>query len=125
MNVPELTLAMIEILRAGGFKTGGMNFDAKIRRQSIEPDDLLHAHVGSMDAMAKALVNAAAILEDGMLQKFVDDRYAGWSTAFGKEILAGKSSLEALAEYVADKKVNPRPKSGRQEHLEGLINRFG
>ena len=69
---------MIEILRAGGFTTGGMNFDAKIRRQSIEPDDLLHAHVGSMDATAKALLNAEAIIKDGALQKFVDDRYAGW-----------------------------------------------
>ena len=125
MNVPELTLAMIEILRAGGFKTGGMNFDAKIRRQSIEPDDLLHAHVGSMDAMAKALLNAAAIIEDGTFQKFVDDRYAGWNGAMGKDILAGKKSLDDLAKYVADKTLEPQPKSGRQEYLEGLINRFG
>ncbi len=125
MNVPQLTLAMIEILRAGGFKTGGMNFDAKIRRQSIEPDDLLHAHVGSMDAAAKALLNAAAIIEDGTYQKFVDDRYSGWNGAMGKDILAGKTSLADLAKYVADKNLEPQPKSGRQEYLEGLINRFG
>jgi xylose isomerase len=125
MNVPELTLAMIELLRAGGFTTGGMNFDAKIRRQSIEPDDLLHAHVGSMDATAKALLNAAAISGDGTYQKFVDDRYAGWQRAFGKDILAGRSSLDDLAKYVADKRLEPQPKSGRQEYLENLMNRFG
>ena len=125
MNVPQLTLAMIEVLRAGGFKTGGMNFDAKIRRQSIEPDDLLQAHVGSMDAAAKALINAAAIVEDGTFQKFVDDRYAGWNGAMGKDILAGKKSLADLAAYVGEKSLEPQPKSGRQEYLEGLINRFG
>ncbi len=125
MNVPELTLAMIEILRAGGFTTGGMNFDAKIRRQSIEPDDLLHAHVGSMDATAQALLNAAAIIEDGTFQKFVDDRYAGWDGAMGKDILAGKKSLDDLAAHVEKTTLEPQPKSGRQEYLEGLINRFG
>ena len=124
MSVPELTLAMVEILRAGGFTTGGMNFDAKIRRQSFEPDDLLHAHVGSMDATAKALLNAAAIVEDGTLQKFVDDRYAGWDGALGKDILAGKKSLDDLAAHVAEKKLDPQPQSGRQEYLEGLVNRF-
>ena len=113
MNVPELTLMMIEILRAGGFKTGGMNFDAKIRRQSIEPDDLLLAHAGSIDATARALLNAEAIIKDGSLQKFVDDRYAGWGNQLGKDILAGKKSLDDLAEYVASKKLNPQPKSGR------------
>jgi xylose isomerase len=124
MNVPELTLMMIEILRAGGFKTGGMNFDAKIRRQSIEPDDLLHAHVASMDATAKALLNAEAIIKDGGLQKFVDDRYAGWKGKLGKDILAGKKSLDDLAAHVAEKKLDPQPKSGRQEYLENLVNRF-
>jgi len=125
MNVPELTLAMIEILRAGGFKTGGMNFDAKIRRQSIEPDDLLTGHIGSMDAMAKALLNAAAIVEDGTYQTFVDDRYSGWNGAMGKDILAGKKSLADLATYVDKTSLEPQPKSGRQEYLESLINRFG
>jgi xylose isomerase len=124
MNVPELTLMMVEILRAGGFTTGGMNFDAKIRRQSIEPDDLLHAHVGSMDATAKALLNAAAIIEDGALERFVDERYAGWDKPLGKDILAGRKSLDDLAAYIADGNREPQPKSGRQEFLEGLINRF-
>jgi xylose isomerase len=101
-----------------------MNFDAKIRRQSIEPDDLLIAHVGSMDATARALLNAAAIIADGTFQKFVDDRYAGWESGVGKDILAGRNSLDDLAEYVADKALDPQPKSGRQEYLEGLLNRF-
>jgi xylose isomerase len=124
MNVPELTLMMVEILRAGGFSTGGMNFDAKLRRQSIEPDDLLHAHVGSMDATAKALLNAAAIIEDGAFQKFIDQRYAGWDKPLGREILAGKKSLDDLAAYIAEGNREPQPKSGRQEFLEGLVNRF-
>ncbi len=124
MSVPELTLMMIEILRAGGFTTGGMNFDAKLRRQSFEPDDLLHAHVGSMDATAKALLNAAAIIEDGSYQSFVDERYAGWDGALGKDILAGKKSLDDLAAYVDERSLEPQPKTGRQELLEGLINRF-
>jgi xylose isomerase len=124
MNVPELTLAMIEILRAGGFTTGGMNFDAKIRRQSIEPDDLLHAHIGSMDATARALLNAAAILEDGAFQRHVDERYAGWDGELGKAILAGERSLDDLARYVEQRGLEPQPKSGRQEYLEGLLNRF-
>ena len=101
-----------------------MNFDAKIRRQSIEPDDLLHAHVGSMDATAQALLNAAAIIEDGALQKFVDDRYAGWDGELGKDILAGKKSLDDLADYVDEQKLEPQPKIGRQEYLENLVNRF-
>ena len=125
MNVPELTLMMLEVLRAGGFTTGGMNFDAKIRRQSIEPDDLLHAHAGSMDAVAKALLDAAAIIEDGTLQKFLDDRYAGWDAGFGRDILAGEKSLADLARHIDEKSLEPQPRSGRQEYLEGLINRFG
>jgi xylose isomerase len=124
MNVGELTLALYEFLKAGGFTTGGMNFDAKIRRQSIEPDDLLHAHVASMDATARALLNAAAMVEDGALQKFVDDRYAGWGKGLGQDILAGKKSLDDLAEYVDAHALEPKPKSGRQEYLENLVNRF-
>ena len=124
MNVQELTLMMVEVLRAGGFSTGGMNFDAKLRRQSFEPDDLLHAHVGSMDATAKALLNAAAIIEDGALQTFVDERYAGWDGGLGKDILAGGKSLSDLAAHVDAQSLEPQPKSGRQEFLEGVLNRF-
>lgn len=124
MSVPELTMMMYEVIRAGGFTTGGMNFDAKIRRQSIEPDDLLHAHAGSMDATARALLNVEAMTKDGSLQKFVDDRYAGWDGALGKEILAGRKSLDDLAVHIETKTIEPQPKSGRQEYLESLVNRF-
>jgi len=124
MNVGELTLALYEFLRAGGFTTGGMNFDAKIRRQSIDPEDLLHGHVASMDATARALVSAAALLEDGEHQSFVEARYAGWDGELGRAILAGERSLDDLAAYVEERRLEPRPKSGRQEFLENLLNRF-
>jgi xylose isomerase len=124
VNVPEITLAMLEILKAGGFTTGGLNFDAKIRRQSLDPDDLLHAHVGSMDATAKGLLNAAAILEEGKLAAIVDERYAGWSTSKNKAMLAGKESLGDIAARVEKNNINPQPSSGRQERLENLINSY-
>jgi xylose isomerase len=124
MSVPELTLAMLEILKAGGFTTGGFNFDAKIRRQSIDPEDLVIAHVASMDAAAKGLLAAAAIIEDGTLGKFVEDRYAGWESPLGRAILDGERSLEDLATHVDATNLEPQPRSGKQEYLEQLINRY-
>ncbi|MBH0237075.1 xylose isomerase [Methylobrevis albus] len=124
MNVPELTLAMIEILRAGGFTTGGFNFDAKVRRQSLDAEDLLLGHVGSMDAMARALVAAAAIVEDGTLDAHVETRYAGWEGDLPKAILAGEKTLDDLAAHVETTGLDPKPVSGKQEYLENLINRF-
>jgi xylose isomerase len=124
MNVPELTLALLEVLRAGGFTTGGMNFDAKIRRQSTEPADLLQAHVGSMDATAQALLNAAAIVEDGTLQRFVEERYAGWDKGLGRAVLTGERTLSDLADHVEAQGLEPQPRSGRQEYLEAVVNRF-
>jgi xylose isomerase len=124
MNVPELTLAMYEVLKAGGFDSGGMNFDAKIRRQSINPDDLLHAHVGSMDAVARALLCAAALIEDGTYDQHLADRYAGWAGDMGKAILDGEKSLDDLANHIHTGNLEPQPRSGQQEYLEKLINRF-
>jgi xylose isomerase len=124
MSVPELTLAMLEIIKAGGFTTGGFNFDAKIRRQSLDPEDLIVAHASSMDAAARALLNAADIIEDGTLAKFVEDRYAGWDGELGRAILGGKHSLEDMAALVDEKGIDPQPRSGRQEWLEALVNRF-
>ncbi len=122
-SVADWTLAMLEILRAGGLGNGGFNFDAKIRRQSIDPADLFHGHVGAMDLCARALLNAAAIIEDGTLDRFVADRYAGWGTGMGAEMLAGKLSLADIAKAAHDAPA-PTPKSGRQEYLENLVNRF-
>ncbi len=124
MSVPELTLAMLEILKAGGFTSGGFNFDAKIRRQSIDPEDLVVAHVGSMDAAARALLAAAEIIEDGTLGKFVEDRYAGWNGELGRAILDGERGLDDLARLVEDRGIDPQPVSGRQEWLETVLNRF-
>jgi xylose isomerase len=124
MNVPEMTLAFYEILKAGGFTTGGMAFDAKIRRQSLDPEDLLYAHVGSMDAIARGLLSAAALLENGSLKDHVSERYSGWNGDLGRSILAGKKSLDDLAAYVHERDLEPQPRSGRQEYLESLVNRF-
>jgi xylose isomerase len=121
-NHAEKALAFYEILRAGGYTTGGTNFDAKIRRQSLDPEDLILAHVGGMDICARALKSAAALLEDGSLEKARADRYAGWNRADAKALLTG--SLEDAAAVVTAKGLNPEPKSGRQERLENLWNRF-
>jgi len=126
MNVPEMTLALYQILKAGGFTTGGMAFDDKIRRQSLDPEDLLYAHVGSMDAIARGLLNAAvaALVEDGSLKSHIFERYSGCNSDLGRSILAGEKSLEELAAYVHERDLEPQPRSGRQEYLESLINRF-
>jgi xylose isomerase len=123
-NNLELTLAMLELVKAGGFSTGGFNFDAKVRRQSIDPEDLFHAHVGGVDALARALLAAAAIIEDGQLAAFVADRYAGWDSELGEALLSGRMSLAQAARHGLDRDVDPQPRSGRQEYLENLINRF-
>jgi xylose isomerase len=124
INVPELALALYEILKAGGFTTGGMNFDAKIRRQSIDPDDLLHAHAGSMDACARGLLIAAKMIEDGALARHLEERYAKWEQPQNKAMLDGKEPLESIAARVLKDDIEPRPKSGRQEYLENLLNTY-
>ncbi|MBU1333480.1 MAG: xylose isomerase [Alphaproteobacteria bacterium] len=123
-NVPETTLAFYQILKAGGLNSGGWNFDAKVRRQSLDPADLLHGHIGGLDVLARSLKAAAALIEDGTYDKVVDTRYAGWNTGMGKDILAGKLSLADLAAKVDAENINPQPRSGQQEYLENLINRF-
>jgi xylose isomerase len=124
MNVPELAMAMYYIIKAGGFTTGGMNFDAKIRRQSIDPDDLLIAHAGSMDAGARGLLIAERLIADGKFDAFIAERYAGWDGVEGKAMLAGKRSLDDLSDSVLKRNLDPKPKSGKQEYLERLINDY-
>ncbi|HEV8036640.1 xylose isomerase [Yoonia sp.] len=121
-NVPEMALAYYEVLRAGGFTTGGTNFDAKLRRQSLDAEDLILAHVGGMDACAAGLKAAAAMLEDGKLEAARKARYAGWDTAEGKALLA--SDLDSITAKVQAEGINPEPRSGRQERLENLVNRY-
>jgi xylose isomerase len=123
-NVQELALVFHEILMGGGFTTGGLNFDAKIRRQSIDPDDLIHAHVGSIDACARAFLAAAEMLDAGVLTGPLAERYTGWEGAEGRAILAGQRSLADLADRALASGLDPRPRSGRQEYLESLVNRY-
>ena len=124
-NPGEMTLAFIEILKNGGLGNGGFNFDAKLRRQSLDPVDLVHGHVGGLDTLARGLKAAAAILEDGTYDKTIDARYAGWNEREAKAMLSGKRSLEQIAARVQKQNINPEPRSGQQEYLENLINRFG
>lgn len=121
-NVPEVALSYYHILKAGGFETGGTNFDAKIRRQSLDAEDLIAAHIGGMDICARGLKAAAAMIEDGGLEDALAERYAGWKTAEAKAML--KSDLGSIAERVLAENLNPEPRSGHQEILENYVNRF-
>jgi xylose isomerase len=123
-DVAECTLVMYEILKYGGLGTGGFNFDTKLRRQSIERDDLFIGHIGGMDTMAKSLLNAAKLIEDAALSNFVENRYAGWKKELGQSIMSGEQSLESLSKFVLDNNLNPKHVSGRQELLENIVNRY-
>jgi xylose isomerase len=122
-SVEEMSLALYEILRGGGFTTGGLNFDTKLRRQSLDRADLFHGHAGAMDTVAQSLLVAARLLEDGELERIRDRRYAGWGDGLGAEILDGQHSLADLEQRVTDGALDPRPVSGGQERLENLVNR--
>ncbi|WP_395818348.1 xylose isomerase [Devosia sp.] len=122
-NVGEMALAFYEILKNGGLGNGGFNFDAKVRRQSLDPADLLHGHIGGLDTLARGLKAAAALIADGTYDKAVDERYAGWNTPAAKKMLTSES-LADIAARVEKDNINPQPRSGRQEYLENLINRF-
>jgi xylose isomerase len=115
---------MLSLLKMGGFKTGGVNFDAKVRRESYEPVDLFHAHIGGMDAFARGLKIAAAIRADGRLEAFVKNRYRSWDSGIGKKIESGKTSFKTLETYMLKKGEVTKNESGRQEFLENLINEF-
>ena len=121
-NVPEVALAYYHILRAGGFTSGGTNFDAKLRRQSLDAKDLLAAHIGGMDICARGLKAAAAMLEDGGLETALRDRYEGWNGAAAQAML--QSDLSSIAQDVLDRDITPTPRSGQQEVLENYVNRF-
>ncbi|MDD8024373.1 MAG: xylose isomerase [Paracoccaceae bacterium] len=121
-SVPEMARAYYEILRAGGFETGGTNFDAKLRRQSLDAEDLILAHVGAMDVCARALKSAAALLNDGRLETNRAARYADWDTPENRAMLT--SDLASIEARVRSEGINPQPRSGRQERLENLWNRF-
>ena len=121
-NVPEVALAYYEVLRAGGFTKGGTNFDAKLRRQSLDPVDLIAAHAGAMDVCARGFKAAVAMIEDGTLEQMRAARYAGWDSAEGRALLGG--DLASIAASVEADMIDPQPRSGRQEILENIVNRF-
>ena len=122
-DLNELTEAMLIILQAGGFAGGGINFDAKIRRNSTDMEDLFYAHIGGMDCFARALVTADTILKHGEFAKLRKERYASYDTGAGAGFEAGKLSLEDLRQYAIDNG-EPKLRSGKQEYYENLINRF-
>ncbi len=123
-NLYTTTQMMLVILNAGGLGRGGLNFDAKVRRESFEPVDLFHAHIGGMDAFAQGLKIASAIKKDGLLTQFVKERYASWDTGIGAEIESGKATFETLEAYMLKKGDADKNTSGRQEMLENMVNRY-
>lgn len=122
-NVYDNMLVMLEVLKAGGFTTGGLNFDAKCRRGSFTPEDIVLAHIAGMDAYALALRLAIRVREDGLLDDFIKERYASYESGIGAEIVSGRATLESLEEYALAKgEVLDSVKSGRQEYLEASLN---
>jgi xylose isomerase len=123
-NIYLTTQIMLAVLGMGGLKKGGLNFDAKVRRESFEPVDLFHAHIGGMDAFARGLKIAAAIRRDGRLAKFIQQRYASWDSGIGRDIEKGRVGFKELEAYALQKGEAAPSRSGRQEMLENLINEF-
>jgi xylose isomerase len=123
-DVQDVALALLAVLEGGGFTTGGVNFDAKVRRQSIDPVDLFHAHVGAIDTCARALLAAERIVQDGRLAAAVRERYAGWRGPLGRQILERRIGLEGLSAHALARDAEVPPVSGRQELLENLVARL-
>jgi xylose isomerase len=118
------TQCMLVILKQKGLAPGGVNFDAKVRRESFDPVDLFHAHIGGMDAFARGTKIAARIRKDGVLDKFVQQRYRSWDEGIGKQIESGKATFASLEQYMLEKGEAAKNESGRQEYLENVINDY-
>ncbi len=118
-----MTMSMYHVIKAGGLGTGGCNFDAKVRRQSFTPEDLVHAHVGGADLCARAFLTAAKLIEDGKFDALLAERYAGWKTPEAQAMLSGKVSLEEIAATAEKRSISPQPRSGKQEQIENLLMR--
>ena len=123
-SASEWSLVLYEILQDGGFSSGGLNFDAKLRRQSVNREDLFYGHIGGMDTIAHGLLNAAALLENGVLADALTDRYSGWDDELGQQILLPNSTLSDLANFVREHESSLNPISGNQELLENTVARF-
>lgn len=119
----SMTVSMYHVIKAGGLGKGGCNFDAKVRRQSFTPEDLVHAHVGGVDLCARAFLTAARIIEEGEYDALLTERYSGWKTPEGQAMLNGKMSLDEIAAKAESDGIQPQPRSGRQEQIENLLAR--
>jgi xylose isomerase len=123
-NIYETVSVMYELLRAGGFQSGGLNFDAKLRRASYQVDDLFHAHIAGMDTFAIGLKIAAKLLEDGVYESYIQARYQSYQRGIGKDIVDRSVGFKELEQYVFNKPVmDPNP-SGQQEYLEAILNQY-
>jgi xylose isomerase len=120
-NAQDIVPAMLEIIKNGGLHTGGFNFDAKLRRQSVDVKDLYIAHIAGIDTLARALITAEKVVNEGKLEAVRKARYAGWDGEFGRKIEKGEFTLETLADYALKHNINPAPKSGKQELCERII----
>ncbi len=118
-----MTMSMVHIIKAGGLGQGGCNFDAKVRRQSFTPEDMVHAHVGGADLCARAFLTAAKIIQDGDYDALLTARYAGWQTPDAQAMLSGSMTLDQIAAKAEAEAINPQPRSGKQEQLENLLMR--
>jgi xylose isomerase len=123
-NAHDLLMAFYYIFSNGGLKQGGLNFDAKIRRQSIDPEDLFYAHIGGMDVAARVLLAVEKMINDKILPKYVDDRYSNWNNELGIFIHDKNNDLESIASKVINENLEPKPKSGQQELLENILNKY-
>ena len=122
-NIYDATYCMYEVIKAGGFTNGGLNFDAKARRGSFTLEDIFHSYIAGMDTFALGYKAALKLIEDGRIDKFVDDRYASWNTGIGADIISGKADMKALEKYALEKgEVTDSLTSGRQEMLEAIVN---
>jgi xylose isomerase len=119
----SMTMSMYHVIKAGGLGKGGCNFDAKVRRQSFTPEDLIHAHVGGIDLCARAFLTAAELIEDGQYDSLLAARYSGWKTPEAQAMLDGSMSLDAIAAKAEKDGIQPQPRSGKQEQLENLLTR--
>jgi xylose isomerase len=122
-NAQDLVPALVQLVEDGGFTSGGFNFDAKLRRQSMDASDLYLAHIGGVDAIARALLAAADVVHEGRLRVLQKERYQAWSSELGRRIHGGEFSLSTLADYAAEQSLDPKPRSGRQELAESIIAR--
>lgn len=123
-NVPDTALAMYYIMQGGGFTYGGLNFDAKARRQSLDAADMFYSHIGGVDVSARGLLMAEKLIVDGRFANFVEDRYAGWQADWAQNAFAGKANLDNVADHALQRNIDELPVSGRQEFLENLVNQF-